>query len=221
MERSSIRDQITSGVNNAASESRPKIIFADDHHLVLDALQFVASPHYDVKSVDNLAAFEKAVDEFEPELAVLDVRMPDGDGFEVARNVLDRHPGLRLMFLSMHTEPKFVKRAIETGAQGYLSKRAPIEELLLAIRTVLNGGKYIGSRIQGMEEGQLSPEGALTERQIEVLRLISQGCSAKEIATKLDISVRTAEFHRAAIMDRLKLHSTAMMTRYAVERGLA
>ena len=119
-----------------------------------------------------------------------------------------------------YSKPKFVKRAIEVGAQGYLSKRAPMEELLLAIQTVLHGGKYIGSRIQAAEE-QLSPEGTLTDRQLEVLRLISQGCSAKEIASKLNISVRTAEFHRAAIMDRLKLHSTAMMTRYAVERGIS
>ena len=79
----------------------------------------------------------------------------------------------------------------------------------------------MGSRLQTEEEQPLPAEGTLTERQIEVLRLISQGCSAKEIASRLNISVRTAEFHRAAIMDRLKLHSTAMMTRYAVERGLA
>jgi DNA-binding NarL/FixJ family response regulator len=93
-----------------------------------------------------------------------------------------------------------------------------MDELLTAIRTVLNGGKYSGSTIQ--TEEVLPADSALTERQIEVLRLISQGCSAKEIAGKLSISVRTAEFHRAAIMDRLKLHSTAMITRYAVEHGL-
>jgi len=125
-----------------------------------------------------------------------------------------------LLFLSMHTEPNFVKRAIETGAQAYLSKRAPADELLFAIRTVLNGGRYIGSQAQGAYEGIRTSQGPLTERQREVLRLIAQGCSAKEIASRLNISVRTAEFHRAAIMDRLKLHSTAMITRYAVEQGL-
>jgi DNA-binding NarL/FixJ family response regulator len=96
-----------------------------------------------------------------------------------------------------------------------------MEELMLAIRTVLEGGKYAGPRVETLDEAPAVPEENLTERQLEVLRLISQGCSAKEIATKLAISVRTAEFHRAAIMERLKLHSTAMMTRYAVERGLA
>lgn len=210
-------DELT-GVS--AEPARPRLLFVDDHHLVLDALSLMAGPHFEVHTADTLRGFEDAVDRIDPDLAVLDVRMPDGDGFEAARRVLEKHPSLRLMFLSMHTETRFMKRAMDMGAKAYLSKRAPMDELLTAVRTVLNGGKYMGSRMQGEEEAQLPPEGALTERQIEVLRLISQGCSAKEIASRLNISVRTAEFHRAAIMDRLKLHSTAMMTRYAVERGL-
>jgi DNA-binding NarL/FixJ family response regulator len=201
--------------------TRPKLLFADDHHLVLDALAFMAGSHYEVRGVDNSADFEAAVDEFSPDLAILDVRLPDGNGFDLARRVVGKHPSLKVMFLSMHTEQKFVRQAMDMGAKGYLSKRASAEELMLAISTVLNGGTYIGSRVQSDGEQQGVQEGALTERQKEVLRLISQGCSAKEIATRLNISVRTAEFHRAAIMDRLKLHSTAMMTRYAVERGLA
>jgi DNA-binding NarL/FixJ family response regulator len=198
---------------------RPKLLFADDHHLILDALAHMASHSYEVQGVDSIAAFEEAIEHFSPDLAILDIRMPDGDGIEAARRVLAKRPGLKLMFLTMHTEPSYLKRAIDTGAQAYLSKRAPADELLLAIRTVLDGGKYIGPRMQP-EQDEAGVEGTLTERQKEVLRLIAQGCSAKEIASRLNISVRTAEFHRAAIMDRLKLHSTAMMTRYAVERGL-
>ena len=201
----------------APVEGRSKVLFADDHRIVLDALAYMAHPQYDVRVVDTLEAFEKAVDEFKPDLAVLDVRMPDGDGIESARRVLGRNPGLKLMFLSMHTEPRYFKQASELGAVGYLSKRSPAEELLLAIKTVLNGGKYVGSHIQVLAAQQ---QNALTDRQVEVLRLISQGMSAKEIANRLSISVRTAEFHRAAIMDRLKLHSTAMMTRYAVDHGI-
>jgi DNA-binding NarL/FixJ family response regulator len=197
---------------------RPRLLFADDHQLVLDALSLMASPHFDVETSDTLRSFEETVDRFRPDVAVLDVRMPDGDGFEVARRVLTKYPALKLMFLSMHTETAFMKRALDMGAKAYLSKRAPMDELLAAIRTVLGGGKYAGSTMQ--TEQDLPPDGALTERQIEVLRLISQGCSAKEIASRLNISVRTAEFHRAAIMDRLKLHSTAMITRYAMEHGL-
>ena len=198
--------------------AKPKLLFLDDHHLVLDAASFMAQPEYEVKTVDSLKAFEETIEQYQPDLVILDVRLADGDGIEVARRIRERFPRLKFMFLSMHAEPKIVKRAIDTGAQAYLSKRAPAEELLLAIRTVLNGGKYIGSRIQTGEES--AREGTLTERQKEVLRLISQGCSAKEIASRLNISVRTAEFHRAAIMERLKLHSTAMMTRYAIEHGL-
>lgn len=178
----------------------------------------MAQAHFEVQTADTLKALEESVDSFLPDVVVLDVRMPDGDGFEVARRILTKHPQLKLMFLSMHTETAFMKRALDMGAKAYLSKRAPMDELLTAIRTVLSGGKYSGSTIQTDQD--LPPDGSLTERQIEVLRLISQGCSAKEIASRLNISVRTAEFHRAAIMDRLKLHSTAMITRYAVEHGL-
>ncbi len=200
---------------------RPKLLFADDHHLVLDALAFMAGTEYEVLGVDSSTAFEAAVDQFSPDLGILDLRMPDCNGFDVARRVLKKRPDLKLMFLSMHTESKFVREAMEVGAKGYLSKRASAEELMLAIRTVLKGETYVGSRVQTGGEQENLQQNALTERQTEVLRLISQGCSAKEIATRLNISVRTAEFHRADIMDRLKLHSTAMMTRYAVERGLA
>lgn len=196
--------------------ARPKILFADDHRIVLDALMFMAGSQYDVRVADSFSALEQEVERFTPDLVVLDVSMPDGDGFEVARRLQSRSSAPKLMFLSMHADPRYIKLANDVGAQGYVSKRAPAEELQLAIKTVLGGGKYIGSRLQpAAENGAL-----LTERQFEVLRLISHGLSAKEIAERLNISVRTAEFHRAAIMDRLKLHSTAMMTRYAIEHGI-
>ena len=197
---------------------KKRVLFSDDHHIVLDALSYVAQDEYDVHAVDTLSALSKALDEFNPDLIVLDIRMPDGDPIDAAVHILQRRPDVKILFLSMHTEPALVKRALDTGASGYLSKRAPADELMLAIRTVLNGGKYIGATLDTNGNGE--GDHILTDRQKEVLRLIAHGCSAKEIASQLNISVRTAEFHRAAIMDRLKLHSTAMMTRYAVEKGL-
>jgi DNA-binding NarL/FixJ family response regulator len=204
----------------SAENARHKLLFLDDHHLVLDALSFMASPHFEVLTADSVKSFEEIIDKQTPDLAVLDIRMPDGDVFDVARRALEGRPSLKLMFLSMHTESRFVKRAVDVGAKAYLSKRAPMNELLTAIHTVLNGGKYMGSRLHA-DVDEPHSDSALTGRQIEVLQLIAQGCSAKDIAERLSISVRTAEFHRAAIMERLKLHSTAMMTRYAVEHGLA
>ena len=198
--------------------SRPRLLFVDDHQIFLDALQSMASPQYDVRVVDNFSAFEAMIGTFHPDLVILDVRMPDGDGFEAAQRVLAKHPHLKLMFLSMHDDPKFLKRAADIGALGYISKRARADELMNAVRTALRGEKFVGAGAPRSGNGRLEPR--LTERQIQVLRLISQGCSAKEIANRLNISVRTAEFHRAAIMNRLKLHSTALMTRYALEHGL-
>jgi DNA-binding NarL/FixJ family response regulator len=210
---------MTSATNGrASSQSKLRVLFADDHQIVLDALLHIARDEYDVKAVDTLAALCEAVDAYYPHVVVLDIRMPDGDGIETARKLLQRRPDLKIVFLSMHDEPALVKRAVETGAMGYVSKRSAADELMLAIRTVLNGGKYIGARTE--TDGATADTDVLTDRQKEVLRLIAQGCSAKEIANRLNISVRTAEFHRAAIMDRLKLHSTAMMTRYALENGL-
>jgi two-component system, NarL family, nitrate/nitrite response regulator NarL len=206
-------------VANGNYSGRPKLLFADDHQVVLDALSFIASPEYEVRSIDNLNSFERVFDEYSPDLVVLDVRMPGGDGFELVERLLKRHPDVKVMFLSMHTEVSYVKKAAAAGALAYVSKRAPMDELMFAIRAVLDGNKYIGSRVEREDSADSEPN--LTVRQLEVLRLISQGCSAKEIARTLDISVRTAEVHRAAIMTRLNLHSTAMMTRYALERGLA
>lgn len=207
---------MTAPTLNHSSDAKPRILFSDDHQILLDALSYMAQGEYEVESIDTLSALNEAVDRFEPNLVVLDIRMPDGDGIEAARELIQRHPNLKVVFLSMHSDAGLVKRALETGAMGYISKRAPGDELMLALRTILNGGKYIGALDGNGQDG----EAVLTERQREVLRLIAQGCSAKEIAQKLNISVRTAEFHRAAIMDRLKLHSTAMMTRYALEQGL-
>ncbi len=143
----------TEQTSSGSEPSRPKLLFADDHHLVLDALAFVATPQYEVRGADSLKAFEEALDEFAPDLVILDIHMPDGDGFEAGRRALERRPGLKLMFLSMHTEAKFVRRAMETGALAFISKRAPLEELFVAIRTVLDGEKYIGSPVQLSDTG--------------------------------------------------------------------
>ena len=195
----------------------PKLLVADDHHLILDALQAMMKDEFQVVAVDNCNAFIDAVDNFQPDLAVLDVSMPGGDGFVTARRVLERQPRLPVVFLSMHADSSYINQASQVGARAYLSKRMPAQELVAALHAVLQGDTLLAP-----SDGKFGQKGApeLTARQREVLRLIALGSSAKEIANQLKISVRTAEFHRAAIMQRLGMHTTAQMTRYAIAIGL-
>ncbi|MGA8025560.1 MAG: response regulator transcription factor [Bryobacteraceae bacterium] len=200
----------------------PKLLLADDHHLILDALQAMMKNDFNILAVDSSQAFINAVEKFQPDVAVLDVSMPGGDGFMTARRVLERQPSLPIVFLSMYADSSYVDQAAEVGAKAYLSKRVPAEELMSALRAVLDGGTLLDS-LQNEKNGGAETRaagGELTGRQREVLRLIALGCSAKEIAGRLNISVRTAEFHRAAIMQRLGLRSTAQMTRYAIANDI-
>jgi DNA-binding NarL/FixJ family response regulator len=200
----------------------PKILLADDHHLILDALQAMMKNEFNVLAVDNSQAFIEAVDTFRPDIAILDVSMPGGDGFVTARKVLERQPLLRIVFLSMYADSSYLDQAAQVGAKAYLSKRVPANELIEALHAVLCGENLLPAAAATADaaDGKQVRNG-LTARQREVLRLIALGCSAKDIANQLNISVRTAEFHRAAIMQRLDLHSTAQMTRYAIANNIA
>ena len=206
----------------AATQSLPKVLLGDDHHLILDALRAMMQEDFNIYAVDNSQAFINAVDEFQPDIAVLDVSMPGGDGFITARKVLERRPSLPIVFLSMYADASYMNQAAQVGARAYLSKSVPAQELIGAIHQVLNGETLLTPPAK--ENSIDSPQQAkleLTGRQREVLRLIACGCGAKDIANQLNISVRTAEFHRAAIMQRLDLHSTAQMTRYALANNIA
>ncbi len=208
---------------NLEQSALPKLLMADDHHLILDALRAMMQNEFNILAVDNSQAFIKAVEGFQPDVAVLDVSMPGGDGFVTARKVLERKPALPIIFLSMYADSSYVEQAAQVGAKAYLSKQLPAQDLIVAIRAVLEGESFLDST-PAQENQNSRPQGGkleLTQRQREVLRLIALGCSAKDIANQLNISVRTAEFHRAAIMQRLGLHSTAQMTRYAISNNIS
>jgi DNA-binding NarL/FixJ family response regulator len=199
----------------------PKILLADDHHLILDALCAMMKDEFEVLTVDNSHAFIDAVETFRPDVAILDVSMPGGDGFVTARKVLEREPLLPIVFLSMYADSSYIDQAAQVGAKAYLSKRVPAQELIAALRAVLEGESLLSPPSEKDGTEPHAGRNGLTARQREVLRLIALGCSAKDIANQLNISVRTAEFHRAAIMQRLGLHSTAQMTRYAIAHEIA
>jgi DNA-binding NarL/FixJ family response regulator len=212
-------EEVQTVMSNPAD--RVKILLADDHHLILDALRTMMSD-FEVRAVDNSDAFIKEVDEFRPDVAILDIKMPGEDGFATAKKALQRNPDLPIVFLSMYAEPRYVDQASQVGAKAYLSKVLPAQELISAVRAVLEGENLLPPTENVETNGaDSSSKSELTARQREVLRLIALGSSAKDIANQLNISVRTAEFHRAAIMQRLGLHSTAQMTRYAIANDIA
>jgi DNA-binding NarL/FixJ family response regulator len=138
---------------------------------------------------------------------------------ELAQQVLADHPGAKIIFLTMHEDHFYVRKAFDIGAQGYVLKKSATSELVKAIETVLNGQTY---RSPVLETGQRTPRNGrtLTARQRTVLRLVAEGKSAKQIAGELKISPRTAEFHKNALVERLGLHTTAELTRYALQEGL-
>lgn len=212
---------MTTSETATGTVSLPKILLGDDHHLVLDALGAMMKEDFQVLAVDNSQAFIKAVEEFQPDIAILDVSMPGEDGFFTARKALERHPALPIVFLSMYTDSSHLDQAMQIGAKAYLSKRVPAQELISAVRAVLGGVSLMPVPANDTYGHARPAKDGLTSRQREVLRLIALGSSAKDIANRLNISVRTAEFHRAAIMQRLNLHSTAQMTRYAIANNIA
>jgi DNA-binding NarL/FixJ family response regulator len=211
-----------SAASNTAEElvQRPRLLLADDHLLILEALKRTLENDFQIEMVTDSEAFLKAIDSFRPDIAVLDVSMPDADGFATAQKALERRPDLRIVFVSMHLETNYVEHAFQLGARGYLSKNTRANDLIAALHSVLNGNpSRPDSIVKDLKLRQRRQTG-LTERQIEVLKLIADGASAKDVANTLNISVRTAEFHRAAIMERLKIHSSAQLTRFAIEHSL-
>ena len=200
----------------------PRLLMADDHHVILDALGVMMKNEFDVLAVDSSQGVIDAIDKFHPDVAMLDVNLPGGDGFTTARKILERQPGLPIVFLSMYADPNYVQQAAQVGAKAYISKSAPAQELISTLHSVLQGSTLLPDKSAFEADSSAAQPGKsdLTARQQEVLRLIAMGCSAKDIANQLNISVRTAEFHRAAIMQRLGLHSTAQMTRYAIANNL-
>lgn len=194
----------------------PRLLMADDHQIVLDALENYMKADFNIRTVDSLPALMDSLQTFTPDVVMLDINIPGGDGFTAAKKVMETQPDVPVVFLSMYSDPSYVNRAASLGAKAYLSKRTPATEVVGALRAVLNGE----SLLEKSGEADGTSDSALTSRQTEVLKLIAQGCSAKDIANNLNISVRTAEFHRAAIMQRLGLHSTAQMTRYALANNL-
>lgn len=210
---------------------RPRVIMADDHSLVLAGLRkLVESDCEVVATVEDGRTLVDVAQRLHPDLILLDISMPLLNGLDAARQLSKVIPDTKLIFLTMHASPTYATEAFQAGAWGYLLKRSAASELQQAIRSVLNGQYYLTPLITKDVLGAVlkqtvgkrgdSGSTALTSRQREVLQLVAEGRGTKEIATILNVTVKTVEFHKAGIMRQLDLHSTAELTKYALTEGL-
>lgn len=209
--------------------TKPRLLLADDHSLVIEGIRRILEDHFDVVgAVEDGRALVEAAATLRPELVLLDISMPLLNGIDAARRLKQQHPEIKIIFVTMHADRAYVNEAFKAGASGYLLKRSAGAELLQAIESVLGGNSYVTpliakDLIQAAVHGTggVSPaRDVLTPRQREVLQLVAEGHSVKEIASLLGISPKTVEFHKAQIMDQLDLRTTAELTKYAITHGL-
>lgn len=209
---------------------RPRLLIAEDHQLVADGIRKLLEPEFELAGAvnDGRAAVE-FFDRLRPDLIILDVGLPLLNGIEAARKIKNISADARILFVSMHADRAYIEEAFSVGGSGYLLKQAAAAELVEAIHTVLDGRFYLS---RGLPSG-MGPAGEsirnpksgfgsrLTPRQREVLQLIAEGKSMKEMGDILGISVRTVEFHKNGIMRELGVRTTAELTRYALAHGIA
>lgn len=209
---------------------RTRIVMADDHALLLDGMRKLLEPDCEIlASTTDGRSFVQSVQELQPDVALLDIAMPLLNGIECARQIRSFAPKIKMIVVTQKTEREYIRAAFQAGASGYVLKQSAGSELKLAIVEVTHNRYYlspivareIGAEIynSGVNPGELVGN-PLTARQREVLQLIAEGKTAKEVASVLNISVKTVEFHKGAIMGQLGLRTTAELTRYAIENGI-
>jgi len=208
-----------------------RVLLADDHTVVRESVAAALRSSGEVLIVaetgDGVATIEAAL-MVRPDVAVVDVSMPRLSGIEVVRRLSEELPRTRVLVLTMHEEEEIVLQMIRAGAAGYLVKDAAIAELLDAVRTLAAGGvrfgalasRVLAAQIQNPQELPEDPYGTLSAREREVLHLVAEGLTSKEIARRLTISVKTAENHRGRLLGKLGLHNSAELVRYAMRRRL-
>ena len=208
-----------------------RVLIADDHVLVRESLVSLLQSGGDVQVVaqasDGIETVEKAI-ATRPDVVVTDISMPRLGGIEVVRRLHEALPETRVLVLTMHQEDEYVLQAVRAGASGYLVKDSAAAELLAAVRSLQAGRGYFGpqasralaEQMQNPDRTVDDPYGRLTAREREVFNLVVEGLTTKEIARRLDISVKTAENHRARVIAKVGVRNTAELVRYALRRGL-
>ena len=205
--------------------SRPRVVVADDHRIVAEGLRGLLEPEYELAEiVEDGRALLEAHDRLRPDVVVCDVSMPLLNGIEAVRQLRQAGSRAKFIVLTMHPEVNYATEALEAGASGYVLKHSAPDELVTAVREALAGRTYITPRVAGEVMEALRSGGGrkarLTSRQREVLQLVAEGKSAKEVAALLDLSPRTVESHKYAIMEQIGVKTSAELIQYAIKQGL-
>lgn len=209
-----------------------RILVADDHKIVREGLIALLQQQAHMQVVGEAENGRQAVQlagELRPEVVIIDIGMPDLNGIEATRQIVAEHPGIKVIALSMHSDKRFVKGMLKAGASGYLLKYCASEELITAIQMVMAHRVYLSHDITGivvedyvqkLADSDASVFQALTPREREVLQLLAEGHSTRQIADALHVSVKTIEVHRKQMMDKLGLNNLAELVKYAIREGL-
>jgi DNA-binding NarL/FixJ family response regulator len=209
-----------------------RIILADDHQMMIEGLRTLLANQPDMQVLGEARDGRAMVDlvkSCQPDLVIMDVSMPDMNGVEATRRILALFPRIRVLALSVHSDAHVVGEMLKAGAAGYVLKDCAFDELVRAIRAIMNNQMYLSSSLAGLVieeyvrnlgQARSAASGLLTEREREVLQLLAEGKTTKQIAGLLFVSVKTVETHRQQIMDRLNIHSIAALTKYAIREGL-
>jgi two-component system, NarL family, response regulator NreC len=208
------------------------ILLVDDHKITRQGLRLMLEQQNDIKVLGEAEDGRTAISlvrELRPDVVIMDVTMPDLNGMEATRRIVSEFANVKVIALSMHSDTLFVSEMLKSGASGYLLKDCAFEELAEAIRTVVAGNAYLSPAVSGvvvedyvhrLSKKDFSSSDVLSDREKEVLQLLAEGKTTKQIALKLHISAKTVETHRRQIMNKLNIHSVAELTKYAIRKGL-
>lgn len=201
-----------------------RVLIVDDHPMVAEGIRAILDSYDDITVVATLSDGQQAVDQVDalfPDLILLDLNMPVMGGLSATELLLERCPGARIVILSMHDSPEYVATALRHGARGYILKDVPIDEIRAALDRVMAGEVHLcAGAARTLAPKPVEGREPLTTREQTILLMLAQGLSNKDVAGKLDISVRTVETHRKNIKRKLGISSTAGLTRYALEHGV-
>jgi DNA-binding NarL/FixJ family response regulator len=208
---------------------RPRVLLADDHRIVAEGLKSLLTPEFElVGVVEDGRALIEAAKKLRPDVIVADITMPHLNGIDALAQLKQHDERVRVVFLTMHQDVAYARRALDAGALGYVLKHSAPAELIAAIRAVLDGKTYVtpalaGELLQDMKrepDKASDPVASLTPRQRQILQLVAEGRSAKEIGKTLAISARTVEFHKYQMMETLGLYTNAELVHFAIKHGI-